>query len=73
MDAVFTLLGGLVGTAVFAHLHEALIPVLYMPTNIGQVTLTDLLGHQGVAVGALVVLFGLGIMLIGKLWGNEDE
>jgi len=72
MDAVFTLLGGLAGTAVFAHLHEALIPALYMPTNIGQVTLTDILGNRSVAVGALVVFFGLGILLIGKLWGNED-
>jgi uncharacterized membrane protein YedE/YeeE len=72
MDAVFTLLGGLAGTAVFAHLHEALIPALYMPTNIGQITLTDLFGHRGVAVGVLAVLFGLSILLIGKLWGNEN-
>lgn len=72
MDAVFTLLGGLAGTAVFAHLHEALIPALYMPTNIGQVALTDILGSRSVALGALLVFFGLGILLIGKLWGNED-
>ncbi|MGM0416870.1 MAG: DUF6691 family protein [Thermodesulfobacteriota bacterium] len=73
MDAVFTLLGGLAGTAVFAHLHEALIPALYMPTNIGQATFTDLFGHRGVAVGVLVVFFGLAILLIGKLWGGENE
>lgn len=72
MDAVFTLLGGLAGTAFFAHLHESLIPALYMPTNIGQVTLTDVFGNRGVAVGALVIFFGLAIMLIGKLWDNED-
>jgi hypothetical protein len=73
MDAVFTLLGGLVGTAVFAHLHEALIPALYMPTNIGQITLTDILGSRGVAVGVLSVFFGLGILLIGKLWRSNDD
>jgi len=72
MDAVFTLFGGLAGTAVFAHLHETLIPALYMPTNIGQVTLTDLFGNRGVGVGVLVVFFGLSILLIGKLWGDEN-
>jgi hypothetical protein len=71
LDAVFTLLGGLAGTAVFAHLHESLIPTLYMPTNLGQLTLVDVFGHRGVAVGALVMLFGLAIMLIGRLWGEQ--
>jgi uncharacterized membrane protein YedE/YeeE len=71
MDAIFTLLGGLAGTAVFAHLHESLIPALYMPTNYGQLTLTDWFGHPGVALGFLILLFGGGVLLIGRLWGRQ--
>src|SRR6056297_3304504 len=44
MDAISALLGGLAGTAVFAHLHERLIPLLYDPTNLGQLTVTDATG-----------------------------
>ncbi|EAT17032.1 DUF6691 family protein [Desulfuromonas acetoxidans] len=71
MDAIFALLGGLVGTAFFAHLHEFLVPALYMPTNLGQITLTDGFGHPAVALGFLVLLFGGGILLIGRLWGRQ--
>ena len=73
MDAVFALLGGLAGTALFAQLHETLIPLLYDPTNVGQITLTDLFGNYGVAVAVLVVGFGLGIWAIGKLWWAGDR
>lgn len=73
MDALFALLGGLAGTALFAQLHETLIPVLYDPTNVGQITLTDLFGHYGVAVAVLVVALGLCIWAIGKLWGSADH
>ena len=68
MDAVFALLGGLAGTALFAQLHETLIPLLYDPTNVGQITLTDLFGNYGVAVAVLVVGVGLCIWAIGTLW-----
>jgi hypothetical protein len=68
MDAVFALLGGLAGAALFAHLHETLVPILYDPTNMGQITLTDLFGNQAVAVTMLVVIFGLCTWGIGKLW-----
>ena len=53
MDAVFALLGGLAGTALFAQLHETLIPILYDPTNVGQITLTDLFGNYAAAVAVL--------------------
>jgi len=53
MDAVFALLGGLAGMALFAQLHETLIPVLYDPTNVGQIILTDLLGNYAAAVAVL--------------------
>jgi len=73
MDAVFALLGGLAGTALFAQLHETLIPLLYDPTNVGQVTLTDLFGNYGVAVAVLVVGLSLCIWAIGKLWWAGDH
>ncbi len=73
MDAIFALLGGLVGAALFAHLHETLIPILYDPTNVGQITLTDLFGNHAVAVAVLAVGFGLCIWGIGKLWPSAER
>ena len=73
MDAVFALLGGLTGTALFAQWHETLIPILYDPTNVGQITLTDLFGNYGIAVAVLAVGLGLCIWAIGKLWGSADH
>lgn len=73
MDAIFALLGGLAGTAVFAHLHEVLIPVLYIPTNLGQLTLTDLFGYSGVALGVLALVFGVAVLLIGRVWGPQSD
>jgi hypothetical protein len=73
MDAVFALLGGLAGTAVFAQLHETLIPLLYDPTNVEQITLTDLFGNYGVAVAVLAVGLSLSIWVIGKLWGSAEH
>ena len=74
MDAVFALLGGLVGTAVFAHFHEAIIPVLYGPTNVGKITLMDALGDSRIAATvALVTVFGLGVWAIGKLWTRSYD
>jgi hypothetical protein len=71
MDAVFALLGGLAGTALFAQLHEALIPVLYDPTNVGQITLTDLFSNHAAAVAVLAIGLGLCTWGIGKLWGSR--
>ncbi|MGK2904812.1 MAG: YeeE/YedE thiosulfate transporter family protein [Desulfuromonadales bacterium] len=73
MDAIFALLGGLAGTALFAQWHETLIPILYDPTNVGQITLTDLFGNYGVAVAVLVVAFGLCIWAIGMLWAVDGR
>lgn len=73
MDAIFALLGGLTGTALFAQWHETLIPILYDPTNIGQLTLTDLFGSYGVAVTMLLTGLGLCIWAIGKLWGSAEH
>ncbi|QSV46478.1 hypothetical protein [Geobacter benzoatilyticus] len=67
IDAAFALLGGLAGTALFAQLHETLIPILYDPTNVGQITLTDLFGNYGVAVTVLAVGLVLCIWAIGTL------
>ena len=73
MDAVFTLLGGLAGTAVFAHLHEVLVPALYLPTNLGQMTLADWFGSPAAALGVLIMLFGGGVFAIGRLWGVRND
>jgi hypothetical protein len=62
------LLGGLCGTAVFAHLHEWLVPILYEPTNVGQITLVDWLGTRLAAILVLTAAFGGGVILIGKVW-----
>jgi len=71
LDAVFALLGGLAGTAVFAHFHETLIPLLYGPTNIGQISLGGWLGSRLAGLVLLVGLFGCCIWLIGRLWGRK--
>lgn len=73
LDAIFALFGGLAGTAIFAHLHEKLIPVLYLPTSLGQLTLTDWLGSPELALGVLLILFGGAVLLIGRLWGPEGD
>lgn len=73
MDAVFALLGGLAGTALFAQFHEVLIPLLYGPTNIGQISLGDWFGGDLRGLAALVVLFSICIWMIGRLWGRQSR
>ncbi len=73
MDAVFALLGGLAGTAVFAQVHEILIPLLYAPTNAGQITLADWFGSKPAAAALLVVVFAVCIWGIGKLWARSGH
>ena len=67
MDAFFALLGGLAGTALFAQLHETLVPILYDPTNLGQVTLADLFGSYAAGAVVLAVAFFLCAWAIGKI------
>lgn len=69
MDAIFALLGGFAGTALFAQFHEQLIPLLYEPTNLGPLTLADWLGPAGGTV-VLAGLFGLCAWGMGRLWGD---
>ncbi len=73
MDAVFALIGGLAGAALFAHFHETLIPLLYDPTNLGQITLTDLFGNYAAATAVLAVGFGFCAWGIGKLWASNER
>lgn len=72
-DAFFALLGGFAGAAAFAHLHEALVPALYLPTLVGPLTLTDWLGSPAAATAALAAAFGLAAWAIGKVWGAGDS
>jgi uncharacterized membrane protein YedE/YeeE len=71
MDAIFAFLGGLAGAAVFAHFHEQLIPMLYLPTSLGKMTLTDLVGSSILAVVILVAVLLSGVWLIGRIWDAE--
>ncbi len=71
MDAVFALLGGMAGAAAFAHLHEVLIPALYLPTSLGPITLTDWMGSPAAAAAVLAAVFGAAGWVMGRLWGNE--
>ncbi|MGM0655384.1 MAG: YeeE/YedE thiosulfate transporter family protein [Thermodesulfobacteriota bacterium] len=71
LDAVFTLLGGLLGAATFAHLHEYLIPLLYDSTSLGPLTLADITGSRLIGLGLLAVMFGLAIFAIHLLWGRD--
>jgi uncharacterized membrane protein YedE/YeeE len=73
MDAVFALLGGLAGTALFAHLHETLIPVLYAPTNMGPLTLTNWIDNRFLATLILALVFAIFIWIIGVLWGKAKN
>ena len=72
MDAIVALLGGLAGTAVFAQLHETLIPALYLPTSLGPITLTDWLASPVLATAVLALGFGLCAWGIGMVWGRGD-
>lgn len=73
MDAVFALLGGLCGAAVFAHLHPAPAPLLYAPTNVGQITLADAFGNKALAVVIPSVGFGCCVWGIGRIWGRSEK
>lgn len=72
LDAVFAVLGGLAGTAAFAHLHPVLVPAIHAPTNLGAVTMGDLFGTRlaGLAVEVAVILAA--VWLIGRLWSGND-
>lgn len=62
MDAIFALLGGFVGAAVFAEFHSALVPSLYLSTNLGPLTVADWLGQPAGAIltaGLLMAAAGL--------------
>jgi uncharacterized membrane protein YedE/YeeE len=71
MDAIFTLFGGLAGTAVFAQFHESLIPLLYLPSSVGPVTLTDWFGSRALGAWILAFVLALCVWGIGKLWGRR--
>jgi uncharacterized membrane protein YedE/YeeE len=73
MDAIFALIGGLVGAAVFAHLHDLLIPLLYDSTNLGPLTINSLVGNSYLALLLLVVCLGVMIWIIDHVWGRYSN
>ena len=72
MDAVFALLGGFAGTLVFGHLHETLIPLLYLPTNMGQINFGAWFGSSPVFVFVYALILGFAAWLVGRLWSGEE-
>ncbi len=73
LDAVFALLGGLAGAALFAHFHEQLIPYLYDPTNLGPLTVPGIVGSDVAGLILVAAMFSGGIYLIGIFWSGDDE
>lgn len=73
MDAVFAMMGGLSGAALFSHLHETLIPLLYNPTNLGQMTLMDWFKNRYLSLWVLVAVLGACIFFIHRLWGLREK
>jgi len=73
MDAVSALAGGLAGPALFAPLHDTLIPLLYDPFNVGQITLKDWTGNRLAALGLLIFAFGLGMGVITLVWKDPKR
>jgi uncharacterized membrane protein YedE/YeeE len=63
-DALFTLLGGLVGALAFTVAYPALEALLIKPLNFGPITMADVLHAPAVAVAAGLALVLLAVVLI---------
>lgn len=68
IDALFALIGGMFGAGLFAQMHETLIPMLYSPTNIGQITVADWVGSEPNGLLIVVFTFSAAIWIIGRVW-----
>jgi len=67
-DSWYGILGGLLGTAVYAHIYPAMDKMFIAPVNLGNMTVHSLLGvSYVVGVIVLVAVFGGSIVLINKL------
>ncbi len=67
-DSWYGILGGLLGTAVYAHIYPAMDKMFIAPVNLGNMTVHSLLGvSYVVGVIVLVAVFGGSILLINKL------
>ena len=67
-DSWYGILGGLLGTAVYAHIYPAMDKMFIAPVNLGNMTVHSLLGvSYGAGVIVLVAVFGGSIFLINKL------
>lgn len=73
VDAIFALVGGLAGTAAFAHLHAWIIPAVHAPSNLGQVTMGDLFGHPLTGLVVEIAILLAAVWLIGRLWRHGPE
>jgi len=74
-DAWYGILGGLTGTAIFAHFYPALNRILIEPYNYGKLTVHGILGlNYGLGVLILLVVFGGAILVINQLTspGKKD-
>jgi len=73
-DALFTILGGIVGALIFTVVYRAIEPVLIKPMNYGKLTLADVLHVPTlVAAVALAVVFIGAIALMPTLRAGAGE
>ncbi|BDQ33670.1 YeeE/YedE family protein [Pseudodesulfovibrio portus] len=64
-DALWAILGMLVGASIFAHTFPMLKSTVYTWGELGKITLPDVLGmNHWVVIGALVVIYALVLRLI---------
>jgi uncharacterized protein len=72
-DAVFGVLGGFVGAAVFAHFYPVLNRILITPSDYGKLTIPNTLGiSYGAGVVLLLAVFG-GAIVVMNLLGAERK
>jgi uncharacterized membrane protein YedE/YeeE len=69
-DAIFTILGGLLGTALFTVSYSALKPILIDPLMFGKLTLPSLLGLPALAV-ALPIAAVVAFLVVS--WRRKDH
>lgn len=65
-DAIFTVIGGLVGAGLFALFYPTIEATLIQPLNFGKITLSDLTGLSGVylAIPLSAMLLGLAFFVL---------
>jgi uncharacterized membrane protein YedE/YeeE len=69
-DAIFAVLGGLLGTAAFAAVYETVLPILIEPLTLGKATLPSILG---VSPLWLALPIGAGVGVLAWAWISAER